>query len=106
MSFINSQLTTSGITAYCFIRNENNYIWNGSNVETYNVANWSKYAVAMSEQTGSGFYSTKKPDSILSGSFVVYIQAGSSPASTDQAVDRGSIPALANVATGEPIGMY
>lgn len=76
---------SSGLNLYVHIRNSAGSIWNGSAFVTWNVANWATYAIAMTEQTSSGFYSVAFPSSITAGkySFFVYQRVGGSPAVGD-----------------------
>jgi hypothetical protein len=78
----------SGAKLYVILHNRiTGQIWNNSTLawETYNSANWTEYAIALTEQTGSGFYTATRPTGV-SGylqSEAIYVQAGSSPALTD-----------------------
>ncbi len=81
---------TSGATLYAIRRNRlNGYVWNTSTLafEAYTASHWSQYAIALTEQTGSGYYSAAAPST--SGyltSDAIYLQAGSSAAVTDTAL--------------------
>ena len=55
--------------------------------DTYAGANWAQYAIAMTEQAGSGYYSASYP-TLISGVLttdVTYVQGGGSPALGDPA---------------------
>ena len=59
-------------------------VWNKdtSLFENYNQANWTHYAVPMSEQTSSGYYSCAYPAGIVAGTLstdVMYQQNGATP---------------------------
>lgn len=56
--------------------------------QTFVGANWSQYAVAMTEQTGSGYYSGTYPTAIegILTTEALYIQGGGSPALGDSPV--------------------
>lgn len=84
----------SGLTAYAFIRKSSDgTIWNGSSFVAFNVANWSSYDVAMTEQTSSGFYSGTFPAGITDDDFyhiTTHYQAGGSPAAGDTVIGQDS----------------
>lgn len=75
-----------GATVYAVIRNLlNGQVWNGAAFEAYNAAHWASYAVPLTEQAGSGFYSTVRPAG-LAGFLTMesfFQQAGGSPAIGD-----------------------
>ena len=76
----------SGLTVYGFIRDEaTGLIFNGTSMVTWNASNWATYAVALIEQTGSGYYSASFPSGLPPSTYsvVLYQQAGGSPVSTD-----------------------
>lgn len=79
---------TTGSTLYAILRNAlNGQVWNNSApaFEVYNSAHWSQYAIALTEQTSSGYYFAVRPSG-LSGfltSETIYQQAGGSPAISD-----------------------
>ena len=79
----------TGATLYFIIHNKNGTVWNnsGSAFEVYNSAHWSQYAIALTEQAGSGYYSAAMPTAI--GINLVtectYAQQGGSPALSDAA---------------------
>ena len=70
----------SGLNLYSIIRNSSGDVWNGSAFVTYNSANWSTYAVTMTEQTSSGYYKATFPAAITTGkySFMVHQRLGGS----------------------------
>lgn len=78
----------TGLTLYAHIRNNSGDIWNGSSFVAWNVSNWATYAVAMTEQTSSGYYNVAFPAAITAGkySYYVYQQLGGSPAVGDIAM--------------------
>ena len=62
-------------------------VWNNVTPawETYNAAHWAQYAIALTEQAGSGYYTALRPPTIAGAlvSDVLYQQAGGSPAIGD-----------------------
>jgi|ERR1035437_6360202 hypothetical protein len=77
----------SGATLYCVIHKKDGTVWNGSAFEAYNPAHWATYAVALTEQAGSGYYSAAAPVGIGSNLVTecIYVQVGGSPALSDAA---------------------
>lgn len=75
----------TGLNLYVHIRDSAGNIWNGSSFVSWNSANWSTYALAMTEQTSSGYYNVAFPSAITAGkySYFVYQQLGGSPAAGD-----------------------
>lgn len=77
---------TTGATLYAIVRNSlTGQVWNGSAFEAYNGAHWSTYAIALTEQGSSGFYSVARPAG-LAGYLTtecIYQQGGGSPATSD-----------------------
>ena len=62
-------------------------VWNNNThaFENWNSANWAQYAIALTEKTGSGYYTAAIPAGVSGAlvSDVLYLQAGGSPASSD-----------------------
>jgi len=85
--------TQSGLNLYSIIRNSSGDVWNGSAFVTYNSANWSTYAVTMTEQTSSGYYKATFPAAITTGkySFMVHQRLGGSVALGDYIIGGGQI---------------
>lgn len=86
----------SGATLYCVIHSPlDNKVWNTNTLafETYNSANWDKYATLFTEALNSGYYSVAYPSGIVN---VV----------TTEAVyqRQGMVPALSDAVNG-PIGL-
>lgn len=83
----------SGLSTYAFVRDETGAIWNGSSFVAFNVVNWATYALSMTEQTSSGFYSVAFPPSISQGRYYLTIHAviGGSPAAGDDVIGQGSL---------------
>lgn len=83
----------TGLNLYVHIRNSSGQIWNGSSFVSWNVSNWATYAVAMTEQTGSGYYNVTFPAAITAGkySYFVYQRLGGSAASGDTAMGASQI---------------
>jgi hypothetical protein len=79
---------TTGATLYAVLHDSiGGKVFNATNNgwEAYNQAHWSQYAIALTEQTGSGYYTAQRP-AIASGYLTtecIYLQAGAGPASTD-----------------------
>lgn len=81
----------SGLTLYAQLENASAQIWNGSVFQTYNQANWSSYAIALTERAGTGKYYADMPV-VAAGRYVVttYLQSGASPAWGD-AVNEAAV---------------
>lgn len=75
--------SSPGYTLYAIIRNASGQAWNTSIVafQNWNPANWTDYAIAMSEDTSSGFYKATVPAAISAQrlTILVYNQIGGSP---------------------------
>lgn len=88
------QFGETGNTVYSFIRKASDgTIWDGASFVSYNVANWTSYAVSMTEQTSSGFYSATFPVGIVDDDFyhiANYYQSGGSPAAGDTGFGQDS----------------
>lgn len=84
MAAILSAQTQTGLSLYVHIRNSSGNVWNGSSFAAYNSANWATYSLAMTEQSGSGFYTLSFPSSIAAGKYTFSVYMGSSPALGDQ----------------------
>lgn len=81
----------TGSTLYTQIE-RGNAIWNGTDVVVLATADWASYAVATPESpAGSGRYVAQFPVSVAPGNYtwVVFEQAGASPAVTDRAIGSG-----------------
>jgi len=85
---LQAQLST-GSTLYAILLNAVGQVWNGSAFETVNGANWATYDIAMTESV-AGLYTADMP-AVDAGvySYVVYEQAGASPANTDEWTGNG-----------------
>ena len=57
-------------------------VWNGAALEIYNQSHWGNYAIAASEQAGSGRYIGTVPGTLPAGNYwlLPYLQIGGSPA--------------------------
>jgi len=87
----------TGFSLYAVIHNPlTGQVWNASTqvFEIFTSGNWANYAVAMAEQTGTGYYSASFPGSAILAAAgaalmteAVYIRAGGSPT-------IGDIPAM------------
>lgn len=80
----------SGLTLYSVIRTTVGTVWNGAAFVAFVGANWSTYAVTMTEQGTSGYYVGNFPIVAL-GVYNVEtrVQAGGSPALTDLPAGSG-----------------
>lgn len=85
----------SGLTLYATLHNSTGQVWNGSSFVSYNSANWSTYAISLTEQTGSGYYTAAFP-SVTAGKYTVkaYKQFAGSPAIDDGAIGPMSIGSI------------
>jgi hypothetical protein len=89
-------VTTSGQTLYAVVRNAQAQAWNTATTafESVQSAHWTQYALALAEQTGTGFYSASFPAAIsASGRYSVDLrqQVGSAPATSDPTVGAGPL---------------
>lgn len=91
-------LTTfdSGTMLYAVVFDATGAVFNvaTSALEAINAANWTQYAVPLSEQSGAGIYRGDFPVGITTGGLfraVVYQQSGGSPAVGDRDVATGII---------------
>lgn len=82
----------AGLTAYSHIRKiSDGTVWNGSAFVTYNQADWSSYAVSLTEQTNSGYYQGTFPTGINDNDsyfIATYGQVGGSPAVGDTGIGQ------------------
>ena len=85
-------LGQSGLTVYSVIRSSTGTVWNGSAFVSYNEANWTTYAVSLTEQGTSGYYVGDFP-AVSAGAYNVEARqrAGGSPAVTDAIIGSGVI---------------
>lgn len=86
---------TTGKNLYALVRNTSGQVWNGNTFVTYNSANLGTYAIALTEQGTSGYYSGDFPAGITTaGLYAVtaYKRAGGSPAEGDAVAAGGNIP--------------
>lgn len=75
-------LTPAG-TFYAFLLDANGQVWNGSAFVAYAVGDWATYDVALVESLPGVFFGTMPAVAAGSYRYLVYEQAGGSPASTD-----------------------
>jgi hypothetical protein len=83
----------TGNTVYAMLRNAQKQVWNGSTWVAYNVANWSQYVIALTEDTSSGFYTAAVPAGINTAirlTILVYQQLGGSPAAGDDFIGNAT----------------
>lgn len=83
--------SSSGSVLYAVLLNGSGSVWNGSTFESLQSGNWGTYDVALTEVV-AGIYFGDMP-SVAAGNYnyVVYEQAGGSPAATDSLVGGGSL---------------
>lgn len=82
---------TVAATLYCMIRRKSDgFVWNTAlnggdgGFEAWNAGNWAQYAIALTEQNGSGYYSAEYPEAIGAElTSVVFYATGGSPSSAD-----------------------
>ncbi len=76
-------LSFTGRTLYVVRHNPDGTVWNANTEawEVYNASNWTSYAIAMTEQAGSGYYRAAQTiaDLDVLTTDCVYIQIGPSP---------------------------
>ena len=85
---------TSGNTLYAvLIKGSNGQVYNGSSFENPTAANWTTYAVTMTEQSTTGLYYGNFPSSQAAGRYdvLVVLRAGGSAATTDALVAQAAI---------------
>ena len=82
---------TPGITAYCVLISSVGEIWNGLNLVVINSLDWDDYDISMTEAT-AGIYLADMP-MLNAGAYtyIIYEQAGVSPAITDIQMSYGRI---------------
>jgi len=87
----------AGLTIYSAIHNGAGQYWNGSSFENFTAANWSTYALSLTEDRngglGSGYYKASFPAGIPAGKYteVFYQQLGVGPAFGDTNIGSGGI---------------
>jgi hypothetical protein len=83
----------TGLSLYVHIRDSAGSVWNGSSFVSWNVSNWATYALAMTEQTSSGYYNVAMPSAIAAGkySYFVYQKLGGTAAVGDTAMGASQI---------------
>ena len=82
----------TGSTLYAHLVDATGDVWSGAAFETPQDANWGNYDLAMSEAGTTGYYRVSMPGAGAgSYSFLVYLQAGGAPATTDTAIGEGFI---------------
>lgn len=77
--------STSGLTLYAVVRDEDAKVANGSAFETFNASHWGLYAVPLVEQGTSGYYVGTFPVYADDGDYsvAIYQQNGASPDASD-----------------------
>lgn len=103
----------TGSSLYAIIHNPNGQVWNktlntgAGGWENYNSGHWSQYAIAMTEQSGSGYYSVAYPSGISGVLTTEVIYANGTPTLGDAPVgiaeSQGTnIAAIGGDATAAP----
>ena len=86
-ALITTVFTTKSTLYAVVFRISDGYVWNTSTgaFEAFSSSNWANYAIAMTETTGTGFFSAAYPSAISETltAEAVYQQAGGSPATSD-----------------------
>jgi hypothetical protein len=75
----------TGQTVYMLVLDETGQAWNGSAFATF-TSTQSTFDVAMTEVSGTGLFRGSIPGTSGQRSVIAYLQAGGSPANTDQAL--------------------
>lgn len=86
-------VATTG-TLYARLMNSSGLWWNGTTFEAYAAANYSTYAITMTEQGNSGVYIAAFPSAITTTGryeYFVYKQSGASPAEGDLVSGTGVV---------------
>jgi len=77
----------TGATLYAIVHHPDGRVWSvlDEDWEAYNSAHWANYAVAMTEQTPSGYYRSGYPAGAAEAltTEVIYVRVGASPAIGD-----------------------
>lgn len=86
-------LYVTGRTLYAIIINPNGQYWRVDNLvfENFNAANWTHYAVALTENSPTAYYRATYPTQITTvvPSDAVYEQLAGSPATSDRSIGLG-----------------
>lgn len=92
MSALIEESYQTGQTLYAVVRSAGQ-IWNTNTLafENYASGHWTQYAIAMTEQVPTQYYSASYPSQITGvlTTECVYVQSGVSPATTDQMIGQG-----------------
>ena len=85
----------TGLQTYAVIRSKTGLIWNtgSSAFESFNVSNWTSYAVACTEQGSTGYYTGSFPSAIAAGvySLTAKNQVNASPQYNDFTLAVGDL---------------
>jgi len=80
----------TGYNLYVQIKPHNlTTVWNGTAFVTYDVGDWSDYAVTLTESTPGAYYGTW-PTGLSSGYYDLFVYIGATPASTDSFLGSGT----------------
>lgn len=83
--------TASGLTLYAVLLGATGQAWNGSAFETLAGANWTTYALPLTEAAAGVYFGGLPAVGAGAYSYVVYERAGGSPATTDKLRGGGSL---------------
>lgn len=113
LKFLIETISTTGLSLYAIIFNPYGQAWNTTlnagdgGWEVYDSGHWAQYAIALTEKSGSGYYSGQYPDGIEDILTTEVIYANAAPALGDQPMGIGqsqgvSVAAVAGDATAAP----
>ena len=83
--------TTSGLTLYAVLLDSSGQAWNGSAFEALLAGNWTTYALALTEATAGIYFGDMPAAAAGEYTYLVYTQAGGSPATSDVVRSGGSL---------------
>jgi hypothetical protein len=81
----------TGLTLYAILLNTAGQVWNGSSFAAIAALDWGDYDIALTETTSGIYYANLPAVSAGEYSYVVYEQAGGSPATTDEKLGVGNL---------------
>jgi len=105
MPFPIETTSASGVNLYAILHNPDGRVWNAVNSawETFNAGNWAQYAIALTEQSTTGYYRAAYPAAAVDvlATVVGYLRAGGAPAITDGATGASQVQGVNVVALSE-----
>lgn len=84
-------VSSSGLTLYGVLLDATGQAWNGSAFETLAGANWTDYALPLTEAAAGIYLATMPAVAAGAYSYIVYEQVGATPATTDKLRGGGSL---------------